>query len=245
MYTIEWQKRGLPHAHILLWLKNKIKPVQIDQVICAGIPDPQIDEKLHHIVKCSMIHGPCGNLNHKSLCMDKGSCRKQYPRPFLKETQTGDDGYPKYRRRAPNDGGYTIEINNMTLDNKWVVPYNPVLSRTFNAHINVEYCNSLKSIKYVCKYVNKGSDQAVFSLTEPHDEVTWYETGRYLSSSEAAWRIFCFPIHERFPPVFQYLKENCFSHGQLYVACSRVSCAENLIILQPDRRTANVVYKEV
>ena len=23
-YTIEFQKRGLPHAHILLWLKNKV-----------------------------------------------------------------------------------------------------------------------------------------------------------------------------------------------------------------------------
>ena len=24
LYTIEWQKRGLPHAHILIWLENKI-----------------------------------------------------------------------------------------------------------------------------------------------------------------------------------------------------------------------------
>uniref|UniRef100_A0A0L8G0H6 Helitron helicase-like domain-containing protein n=1 Tax=Octopus bimaculoides TaxID=37653 RepID=A0A0L8G0H6_OCTBM len=24
MYTIEWQKRGLPHVHILLWLQNKL-----------------------------------------------------------------------------------------------------------------------------------------------------------------------------------------------------------------------------
>lgn len=24
MYSIEWQKRGLPHAHILIWLVNKI-----------------------------------------------------------------------------------------------------------------------------------------------------------------------------------------------------------------------------
>ena len=28
-----------------------------------------------------------------------------------------------------------------------------------------------------------------------------YEAGRYISSSEAAWRIFCFPIHERYPPI--------------------------------------------
>jgi hypothetical protein len=56
----------------------------------------------------------------------------------------------------------------------------------------------VKSIKYICKYVNKGSDQAAFTL---QDEVKRYEIGRYISSSEAAWRILCFPIHERYPPV--------------------------------------------
>ncbi|XP_029442955.1 uncharacterized protein LOC115083287 [Rhinatrema bivittatum] len=57
------------------------------------------------------------------------------------------------------------------------------------------------SVTYICKYINKGSDQAVFALEKQHDEVSRYETGRYISSSEAAWRIFCFPIHECFPPV--------------------------------------------
>ncbi|GFU59942.1 ATP-dependent DNA helicase [Trichonephila clavipes] len=117
-----------------------------------------------------------------------------------RETQTGEDGYPQYRRRYPEDGGIVTQIKGNNVDNRWVVPYNPVLSRTFNAHINVEFCNSVKSIKYICKYVNKGTDQATFSV-EDQDEVTRYESGRYISSSEAVWRILCFPIHERFPPV--------------------------------------------
>ncbi|XP_044591485.1 ATP-dependent DNA helicase PIF6-like [Cotesia glomerata] len=41
------------------------------------------------------------------------------------------------------------------------------------------------------------------------------------------------------------LQSDCFSHGQFYVACSRVSSYEDLIILQPEKRTKNVVYKEV
>jgi hypothetical protein len=45
-----------------------------------------------------------------------------------------------------------------------VVPYNPLLLKIFDAHINVELCNSVKSIKHITKYVNKGSDQAIFSL---------------------------------------------------------------------------------
>lgn len=147
-----------------------------------------------------MIHGPCGILNKNSPCMVNGFCSKRYPRSLLKDTQTGEDGYPQYRRRSTDDGGFTANIKGINLDNSWVVPYNPVLSRTFKAHINVEFCNSIKSIKYVCKYINKGSDQATFAVAD-NDEITRYESGRYISTSEAVWRILCFPVHERFPPV--------------------------------------------
>ena len=73
-----------------------------------------------------------------------------------------EDGYPSYRRRSPEDGGVSFEkkVNareTLTIDNRWVVPYSPLLSRAFRAHINVEWCNSVKSIKYVCKYINKVS----------------------------------------------------------------------------------------
>ncbi|GBP95553.1 hypothetical protein EVAR_67759_1 [Eumeta japonica] len=166
MYTIEWQKRGLPHFHILLWLKEKIRPESIDQIICAELPDPELNPDLYQIIKTTMVHG--------------------------------EDGYPKYRRRSPTDGGRTFKLNE--IDNRWIVPYNPVLSRPFGTHINVESCNSVKSIKYICKYVNKGSDQAAF-IVEDLDEVTKYQAGRYISSSEAVWRIFRFPIHDRFPSV--------------------------------------------
>jgi hypothetical protein len=212
MYSIEWQKRGLPHAHILIWLKDKIKSDQIDSVISAELPDPQQDPRLFEIIIKTMIHGPCGNINPASPCMEKKKCTKRYPRQLLRDTETGDDGYPLYRRRSTEDGGITakikMRINNsiqeIEIDNKWVVPYCPLLSRIFQAHINVEYCNSVKSIKYICKYVNKGSDQAVFGLEKDGtavDEIKHYQLGRYISSNEAVWRILDFPIHERYPTV--------------------------------------------
>ncbi|GFS77272.1 down syndrome cell adhesion molecule homolog [Trichonephila clavipes] len=35
-----------------------------------------------------------------------------------------------------------------------------------------------------------------------NDEITLYQIGRYISSNEAAWRIFGFPIHERIQQLF-------------------------------------------
>ncbi|XP_059169815.1 uncharacterized protein LOC131951424 [Physella acuta] len=155
-----------------------------------------------------MIHGPCGAINNTSPCMKDGKCTKRYPRDLHAETITGNDGYPKYRRRATDNGGNVIVLKlhnkDIDIDNRWIVPYSPLLSKTFKAHINVEYCNSVKSIKYICKYVNKGSDMAVFGVGNPSapiDEIERYQLGRYISSNEAVWRILSFPIHERHPPV--------------------------------------------
>ena len=214
MYSVEWQKRGLPHAHILIWLYNKITPNEIDNIICAEIPDVNVDKDLYDVVTKSMIHGPCGTLNPNSPCMIDGKCSKRYPRALVPNTVTGNDGYPLYRRRSVEDGGklaiIQMQNGNIEVDNRWVVPYSPLLSKTYKAHINVEYCNSVKSIKYICKYVNKGSDMAVFGVQPERsdgnavihiDEIAQYQAGRYISSNEAVWRILSFPIHERSPAV--------------------------------------------
>uniref|UniRef100_UPI0035901195 uncharacterized protein n=1 Tax=Myxine glutinosa TaxID=7769 RepID=UPI0035901195 len=217
LYTIEYQKRGLPHAHILLWLapESKVRPDDIDLVISAEIPDKEIDPELHKMVMAHMIHGPCGHLNQNSPCMRDRKCAKDFPKPFLQSTEQGNDCYPKYRRLKPEDGGHIGEINmhqlgrqlEQVVSNQWVVPYNPLLLRQFNSHINVEICSSISSIKYITKYVTKGTDQAVFQLQRigagdcPVDEVTQFQNARYVGSSEAVWRILEHPISQHFPPV--------------------------------------------
>ena len=64
--------------------------------------------------------------------------------------------------------------------------------------INVENCNSKNSIKYLCKYINKGSDMTMAAIRNTiTDELTEYQLSRYIGTSDA------FPIHERFPAVFK------------------------------------------
>lgn len=69
--TVEFQKRGLPHAHMLFWLKKNYKCYtanDVDSIISAELPDKNVDPKLFETVSQFMIHGPCGQINKKSLC---------------------------------------------------------------------------------------------------------------------------------------------------------------------------------
>jgi len=50
MYSVEWQKRGPPHACILLWMVEKIRPDEIDDIIWKKIPDPETDPEIYEIV---------------------------------------------------------------------------------------------------------------------------------------------------------------------------------------------------
>ncbi|RVE41066.1 hypothetical protein evm_014285 [Chilo suppressalis] len=151
MYSVEWQKRGLPHAHILIWLVERIRPNEIDNVISAEIPDNNEDPLLHKVITKNMIHGPCGILNPISPCMVEGKCSKRYPKQLVAETITGNDGYPLYRRRSIDDNGKStiVKVNrqDIEVDNRWVVPFSPLLCNAYKAHINVEFCHSVKPHK--------------------------------------------------------------------------------------------------
>lgn len=46
-----------------------------------------------------------------------------------------------------------------------MVPYNTYLSQRYNAHINVEVCATVKSVKYIYKYIFKGHDRAQVQIT--------------------------------------------------------------------------------
>lgn len=103
MYTIEFQKRGLPHAHFLLILNDDFKlitPESYDQVVSAELPDINENPYLHKLVKKHMMHGPCGYLNPTNSCMKKkGFCKFKYPKNFADKTTKGKNSYAIYRRR--------------------------------------------------------------------------------------------------------------------------------------------------
>ncbi|XP_071719228.1 uncharacterized protein [Rutidosis leptorrhynchoides] len=151
LYTIEFQKRGLPHCHTLVWIHSSVSAAirdKLDDYISVELPDPRIDLPGYAVISATMMLGPCG------------------------------------------------------LANKW-------------AHINVECCGTTSLIKYLFKYISKGTDCMAVRIakpigsdsrqsqqqTQPVDEIKNFIDARFICPHEARWRIFNFPIHHREPAV--------------------------------------------
>ncbi|XP_020082250.1 uncharacterized protein LOC109705878 [Ananas comosus] len=226
----EFQKRGLPHVHILVWLHANHKfpsSSEINSIISAEIPNKNIDRIRYETVSKFMIHGPCGLANSKAPCMAKGWCSKHFPKEFRTETLMDENGFAIYRRR--DDGRYVTK-NGINLDNRFVVPHNLRLIVKYQAHINVEWCNKTRLIKYLFKYVNKGPDRTRAVIEDNWlpgdvrsvrqfkevDEIKKYLDCRYLSAYESVWRLFQFDIHCRDPTVERLTVHMPLMHNIVY-----------------------------
>ncbi|KAL6620651.1 hypothetical protein ACP70R_035790 [Stipagrostis hirtigluma subsp. patula] len=207
VYTIEFQKRGLPHVHIIVWLKKDgpLSAEQIDAYISAQLPDPLVDPVGYDAVSRLMIHGPCGAINSASPCMADGNCTKFYPKKFASTTSVSPDGHVTYAR--PNNG-ITVKKNEVDIDNQFVVPHNVDLCVKYDAHINVESVNRDGMEKYLFKYTNKGPDCAKVGIqnrgndgADGVNEIKQYLNCRCVTPNDAAWRLLQFDIHHTDPSV--------------------------------------------
>jgi hypothetical protein len=160
LYTVEFQKRGLSHGHIIFWVStdtSKPSPQFINSFISAEIPDPVIDPLAYALVAEHMVHGPCGRYNPKCSCMKDSKCSKNYPKEFNDTTTVNENGFAVYKR--PNNQRFVIK-GGIKLDNRWIVLHNIELLKKYDAHINTEWCNKSIFIKCLFKYVTKGLDRS-------------------------------------------------------------------------------------
>ncbi len=106
-YHIEYQKRGLPHSHLLMFLHEDdhfLNPATIDEIIYAVFQGREADLELHSIITAAMVHGPCGAENQECPCMTRrvgeaSKCSKGFPKAFHEETTMQANGFPLYQRR--------------------------------------------------------------------------------------------------------------------------------------------------
>jgi hypothetical protein len=83
--------------------------------------------------------------------------------------------------------------------------------KLLKCHINVDICFTANVVLYLYKYLFKGQDTTRFEIVleadadaPVHREIDDFQMARYLSSSEAAWRILKYNITSTQPSVTAY-----------------------------------------
>jgi hypothetical protein len=112
-YVVEFQKRGLPHAHILIILddKHKIDEKHIDNFITAEMPD-KTHTRLYENFKKYQIHTPCDTEEDgwRFCRYNRESCEKRFPKQFCLATVNNlETGYTEYLRRPTKENNFTIQ----------------------------------------------------------------------------------------------------------------------------------------
>ncbi|UYV71710.1 hypothetical protein LAZ67_9000098 [Cordylochernes scorpioides] len=230
IHVIEFQKRGLPHAHILIILTPEDKPntvERIDQFISAEIPDQETRPRLYEIVTRHMVHGPCGEHNLNSPCMVDGHCSKEFPKQFQEETLVNVSGYPRYKRR--NNGVEAI-VNGKYIDNSWIVPYCPMLN-----------CANISITEHA---------------TLNHDEIKSHMDSRYVSAPEAGWRLFSFPMHQQSHSIMRLQvhlpgqQSICFNEDNIEEVVQQAGNKDTTLtawfkLNQVDENARNILYGDI
>ena len=216
----EWQGRGNPHVHILVWsealddTKLLKEASDVDRFISARMPDKDPDAvgggRLYKLVKGKMTHRHHMKCKYYFQPCEKGCghacegheneynrCKRQYPFPVLDETILTENNTVKYRR-GPDDGN--------------VVPHNAKLLLKFNCHINVEAVAFSDSIGYMYKYNFKPGQmvdvQEVRAADADGEEeetnhISEYRRCRWVGACEATWRIMQYRLHSCRPSVLR------------------------------------------
>src|SRR6266702_599009 len=151
VYTIEYQKRGLPHIHLIVFLEcsSHISMTEaVDQIVSTEFPNEIANPHLFELVKQFMVHGPCG-FGQSSPCLDaNGKCTKHFSKSFHGQTEITGDSYVQTCR---HDTGQFVAISNSYADNRYVISHSPYLLLKYNTHINVKCTAGFHTVKYIYK----------------------------------------------------------------------------------------------
>ena len=203
IYVVEWQKRGLPHAHILAICNPASKPQgpeDYDKIVCAEIPHSKTHPSLHAVVTKFLMHRPCGVANPKSPCMIDGKCSKNFQRTMsMKHMQVKMDIHTIR-------GETQIDVLTSQVS-CWIT--NMLFHITHTSQQNIMPTPMLR-YAVVCSHASictsmstKGPDMASVALepSEKGDEIKKFVNSRFITASQSMWRFFKFDAHGRYPSV--------------------------------------------
>ncbi|CDF36188.1 ATP dependant DNA helicase PIF1 [Chondrus crispus] len=172
VFLIKFQKRGLPHAHVVFFLdevsKNDLRnPENVDRIISAEIPSAQ-DPELQEVVLKHMIHNPCGERNLTARPSRIG--RRQ--------------------QSVVVDNSWFVPHSPLLLR-----------SFAFHLNVEL-CVSRVGGIKYLFKYVCKGQDRVTMEITaknECYDEISNFQDARYVLSVHLPNHHMWFKANENYP----------------------------------------------
>jgi Helitron helicase-like domain at N-terminus len=156
-WRVEFQNRGSPHIHLLLWIDNfpDVETEQgiavVDEMISCQIPDE--DDELAELVKTLQTH------RHTTACYKNNVkyCRFGFPRPQCVKTRILAPDSADFIR----SGGRTCEIVR-SIKEKFINNYNAVVLKLWGANMDIQICGNDENIAYyLAKYLTKAEPQEV------------------------------------------------------------------------------------
>ena len=154
LHVIEYQHRGLPHAHIVYRLEDG--PDHSSEAECVAFMDRYITAKKpvcssteldpEMIRYCALVET---HMTHKCVhnevngCLDKDElCKKKFSPLTVPVTHLDDKSYPVYARPEAKDC--------------YIVPHCKQMLLDCDCHVNTEFCASTYTLIYLYKYLFKG-----------------------------------------------------------------------------------------
>jgi hypothetical protein len=223
-HVIEYQYRGLPHAHLVARLENahdvhdqnrdalinfvnshfvaemprfeRERNQNVFQASNVPIYTDEYKQKAIELVRMHNTH-KCAVAVNGCKKHPEAVCNRGYGRNERIPVTYVDEHKHRavYRRREECD--------------KKIVPYNLQIMMDWDSHINVEFCGSAYCALYMYKYCYKGAAKVErISLSneemqDSRDEIKLFIYGRTMSSMSAVWRLYGYQDYPApHPPVF-------------------------------------------
>jgi hypothetical protein len=234
MHVIEYQHRGLPHAHIVIKLDNcgdtqEEKLEFMGKYIRARFPpDTPANEPYRALIRQHMVH-KCSSACLKS---DNKTCKRGYTeRGINKVDSFHSKGYPVYKRPTKED--------------LRVVPHNKDILFDWNGHANVEFCGHTFTVMYLYKYLFKGNKKVTLELNnlddvDEEDEIKEFQRGRMICAMQAMWCMFGYQTYPGSDPSVIFIKVKLMYHLQSILNENKVC---DLIVYF--NRPRNEIFKDL
>jgi Helitron helicase-like domain at N-terminus len=147
-YSVEFQKRGLPHAHMIIWFREDSQirnSMDVDDIVMGRLPPENVPELREMVAKF---------MSHKCTpkCKPDGtsSCKDGFPKDLCEETCYVEGEFKPTLFRPADSYSYQQGRQTVTVTNADIVAYNQYLTYKYKCHINVEVISSgLHTIKYL------------------------------------------------------------------------------------------------